>query len=486
MSRPDKTRRRRSEPSLRDRLTAVGDPPPAPVATDAGVESGASSDEPRAEPTATTPDLPTTPRRAPRIGPHAAIAAHRARRTWIALLFFPFFAIYLAIDAMREFRDLLARSRKQQVEQRAPFSRPEEMGPIEDRSMADVVAAIERFPFRPAKVSTSHAFFRDNGADAIGALLSPNPQISTVPHFYPPYFEQRLFRGTDGVQLAGMQAMHDQPAPAVVICHGLLMTKNFDMIIQLARRAYEQWGFHVVTLDLRGWGQSAWTTDAPSSASYYEGRDVLEVARELQRNELVTSVAGVGFSLGGATMLNAAHASSASADRPLDGGVVAISAPTDISSALRHISTKPGFRDPYFGLWHVFRAAIKGNVRRNGLRRDLTTWYDLVEEVSVPFYGVDMDEFCSRGSAVNWAHEIDQPVLELHAGDDFLVPVQHAYALQDAAGGNPWVHVMVRDSGNHCSFAAVDSSWYHSTIRRWLEYWATPGMPAGPADAPLD
>jgi predicted alpha/beta-fold hydrolase len=426
-------------------------------------------------------------RHAQAIAPHARRHATRARRKWWAVLFFPVFVLYVGLDLVRGVRDRVAREREAIVKRRPSFRRPEAMGAVEDRSMADIVSVLERFPFRPANISTNHAFFRDNGADALGALLSPNPQVTTFPHFYPPYFEQCLVTGDDDVQLAAMRAIHDRKAPAVIICHGLLMTKHFEVIIALARRAFEEWGFHVVTLDMRGWGQSAWTTDAPPSAGYHEGRDIVEVARALHQDERVTSVAGIGFSLGGASMLNAAHVTSLSEDRPLDGGVVCVSAPTEVDEAIRFVSTKPtDWRDPFFGLWHLFGAVIRSSVRRRRMSPDVKTWYDLVFEQALPYYGIDYDEFVTRASAERFAHEIDIPVLELHAADDFVVPVHHAYRLQDRTADNPWVHVIVKDSGNHCSFPAVDSSWYHSTLRRWLEYWATPAVGTEPEDAPLD
>ncbi|MCW2923342.1 MAG: peptidase, partial [Thermoleophilia bacterium] len=425
-------------------------------------------------------------RRPSRLRPEAARHANRARRTWWAFVFFPIFLAYQVVDTIRDVAHYLARERTEDLERRPPFARPDDMPTPDERTMADIVRAVEAFPFRPARISTQTAFFRDNGPDAIGALFSSNPQAARSPHRYPASFSRRLFAGDGGVQVAAMQAMHEHVGPAVVISHGLLMTKDFDVIIQLARRAFEQWGFHVVTVDLRGWGHSAWTTDAPASAGFHEGRDIVEVARELQRDPRVTSVAGVGFSLGGCSMLNAAVVSSRSDDRPLDGGVVAISAPSKVREALRHISIKPHWRDAYFGLWHVFAAAIKETSRRRGLGSSVRTWEDLAEHVSAPYYGLGMDEFCERASAVEWADEIDQPVLELHAADDFLVPVHHAYALQDAAADNPWVHVMVRDSGAHCSFNAADPSWYHSTVRRWLEYWATPGASREERDDPAE
>jgi predicted alpha/beta-fold hydrolase len=113
------------------------------------------------------------------------------------------------------------------------------------------------------------------------------------------------------------------------------------------------------------------------------------------------------------------------------------------------------------------------------------TWLGLVEHLSAPWYGIPLDEFAERASAANFAGEIDQPVFVLHAADDFLVPVHHAYALQDAVVDNPNVHVRIHDKGAHVSFAAIDSSWYHSTLRRWFEYWSTaPGDE--PEDAPID
>jgi len=446
------------------------------------VDAGAPAEQPSHEATG-APDDQRAARPRPRIAPHAARAASRTRRTSVALLFFPIFAVYSVVDGIRELRDAIRSRRVIEIERRPPFRRPASMPPLEQRTMGDIVAAVESFPFRPAKISTQHAFFRDNGPDAIGALLSANPSVSTIPHLYPKPFEQRLFTGADGVRLAGMQAMHEHAGPALVICHGMLMSKNFDAIIQMARRAFD-WGFHVVTIDLRGWGQSAWTTDAPPSAGYFEGRDIIEVCRELQRDDRVTSVGALGYSLGGASVLNAAHVSSLSDDRPLDGGALVVGAPTDIGEALRHISTKPHWRDPFFGLWYVFQAAIRSSVRRKALPRTIKTWIELAEHVSAPYYDVTLDEFADRASATGFAHRIDQPVLHLHAADDFLVPVQHAEALREATVDNPWVHVSIRDVGSHVAFAGLDPSWYHSTVRRWFEYWATPAEPEPSIETP--
>ncbi|MBC7462349.1 MAG: alpha/beta fold hydrolase [Thermoleophilia bacterium] len=431
------------------------------------------------EPTGLSGEEPHAPRRAvptrsraARV--NAARSATRARRTWLAVLFFPVFGFFLLLDGVRTVVERLSAYRAIELERRPIFGRPPSMPNGAERSVADIAAKIEAFPYEPKRMSTNTAFFRDNGSDAIGALLSPFPHAGAM-HRYPATFRQRLFTGADGTQVAGMVALHDHPGPAIVICHGLLMTKNFDLIIQVARRAYEQWGFHVVTLDLRGWGQTAWTTKAPSSAGFHEGRDVVEVARVLRESHLVTSVGALGYSLGGSTVLNAARHSSAAADHPIDGGVIAVSAPTDLRAAMDTISTEPHWRDPLFGLWQLFRAAVRSTVRVQGLRREIRTFKDLVEEISLPYYGISYEQFAQQASARDFVGEIDTPVLALHARDDFLIPVQHAYELRDAAAGNPNVHVIVHDEGAHVSLEAVEPRWFNSTLRRWFEYWATPG-----------
>ncbi|MCW2949343.1 MAG: hypothetical protein JWN41_356, partial [Thermoleophilia bacterium] len=269
---------------------------------------------------------------------NARRTARRARRTGMAAAFFPVFAVYLAVDAWRVLHERFVADRAIERERRPTFARPAEMPTGDARSVADIAATIESFPYEPAAISTQTAFFRSNGSDALGSLLHATPRASTRARQYPAEFQQELFVGSDGERIVGMRAMHDHPGPALIICHGLLMTKNFDMIIELAQRAFERWGFHVVTLDLRGWGQTSWTSHAPSSAGFHEGADVVEVARMLHESHLVTSVGAVGFSLGGSTVLNAARHSSQSPDSPIDGGVLALSAPTDLREALEYIS----------------------------------------------------------------------------------------------------------------------------------------------------
>lgn len=398
------------------------------------------------------------------------------RRLALTLAFWPVFVVWLVLEGLRS---VSFRIERRMSPNRGPlvFRRPPSM-PVDHAalSVADITRSLESFPFDPIPMTSHTSFYREYGVESLGVLFAANPSMASIPHIYPSHFKPQLLAGHDGVRLAGMVAMQSTPGPALIIAHGLMTSKNFDYIRQIAMRAFE-WGFHVVTLDLRGWGQSAWTTEAPSSAGFFEGHDICAIARWLKQDPRVTSVGGLGYSLGGASMLNAAHVASGIDEQVLDGGVLALSAPTEMERAIDFISNAPDWRDPRFAMYHMLQLSLRQATRYFDLGPELAHWKRMVEGRSVPWYGVSSSEFYERASAARWADQITVPTMQLHAADDFMVPVDHAYALQEAAADNPNVHVWVVDVGAHIAFTSVDTRWFHSVLRRWFEYWAVEGVP---------
>jgi predicted alpha/beta-fold hydrolase len=416
-------------------------------------------------------DGPTRPRHRRRVPTLRHVIAD-VRTTWYLLVFLPVLALWTGVEAVR---DLLHRLNRDSdiAGERAPFVRPGRMPRRrEDRSVADISANLREFPWTPTPLPARAAFYRTFGADAFGMLLAGQPAVSALPHLYPRAFKPRLFAGFDGQQIAGLQAMHDTAAPALIICPGLLTNKNFDYVRRIAKRAYNEWGFHVVCVDLRAHGQTQWTSQAPSSAGWGEGADIVEVARALKADPRVTTVGALGYSLGGCTVLNAANHASLADDDALDGGVLSVSGPTDLHSATEYISTKPAAKDPFFGLWYTFQMGLRQAEREYDIKLQSRDFREFTRRVAIPFYGVSEQEFLDRGSAALFAGKITVPTLALHASDDYVVPVHHAHLLQQAAADNPNIDVWVLDRGSHCSFDSVDSRWYYSVVRRWFEYWA--------------
>ena len=263
-------------------------------------------------------------------------------------------------------------------------------------------------------------------------------------------------------------------APLLVICHGLCMTMRFRAVIQLALHAYHRWGWHVIAYDARGCGESAWLCDEQPTGGWLEGEDLVHLARQLRRDERVNSVHALGISLGGSTVLNGARIESAAreaGDPTALDSVISVSGPTVLDEAVEHISTRPPITSDFWILYNMFRVAIRINARRLGADAGDVTWRHATEAWSAAYHGVDPVEFQQRASAATFADSIAIPTLQLHATDDFCVPVSQAIALDRAARDNPNVHVWVTDRGNHAAFDAVARRWYRSVIRRWGEYW---------------
>lgn len=345
--------------------------------------------------------------------------------------------------------------------------------------VAEIVERLRTFPFQPSPLPVGAAFGRQFGADASGLLLGNERRFSS-PHRYPAPFRDVVLRGAGEVPLGAHVAMQPGPAPLLVICHGLCMTRRFRAVISLARHAFERWGWHVVTYDARGCGQSAWLGEEQPTGGWLEGEDLVQVARELRRDERVVAVHALGISLGGSAVLNAARVDSdarAHGEAPALDSIVSVSGPTVLHDAIEHISTRPPLRDDFFVLWAMFRVAIRINARRLGVSVGDATWRHATDEWLATRAGVDPEEFRSRASAANFADRITVPTLLLHAEDDFCVPVEQARAVERAAAENPNVHVWVQPRGNHAAFDAVARRWYRSVLRRWGEYW-TPGAAA--------
>ncbi len=412
-----------------------------------------------------------------------------ARGFW-SLLFPPAFAWYLLRELVLDARDAIDERRialghKVVDPDPHPFARSHAMPPRAEASVADIVGQIDSFPFRTGHLRDDRSFLADGANDGVAVLATSRHQLNGLPHLYPQSFQPRLFTGAHGAQVAAFEGIHHRDGPALVICHGLATNKSFDYVRRIALRAYHRWGFHVVVVDLRGHGQTSWTAGAPSSVGYYEGADVVAIARELKRDPRVTSVGAMGFSLGGCTVLNAARHASLAPDDPLDGGVMSLSAPSEMYRATRYVSRRPPVRHPFFVLWMIFWAGMRVAVRDRRLDARIRDWMDVIRAESLPFYGVSEEEFFARASAVNWASEVTVPTLAVHADDDFVVPVDHAHALAEAAADNPSVAVRTVPQGSHCSFGAVDDRWFRSVVRRWFEYWATPPTPVRPV-TPLE
>lgn len=107
--------------------------------------------------------------------------------------------------------------------------------------------------------------------------------------------QQQFFKGADGVRLAA-DVGGEERAPPVVLTHGAGQTRySWKSTAQSLIEA----GYHVVSLDMRGHGESGWAPDGVYSMEGFIGdlRAVLDV--------LPAPPAIIGASMGGLTALSA-------------------------------------------------------------------------------------------------------------------------------------------------------------------------------------
>jgi pimeloyl-ACP methyl ester carboxylesterase len=105
----------------------------------------------------------------------------------------------------------------------------------------------------------------------------------------------RTFRTRDGLDLAGDEA-GDPEAPAVVFFHGGGQTRHsWGAAVETLARA----GFHALTMDLRGHGDSGWSPSGDYSMEAMRD-DVLDIVAQLPGRPAL-----VGASMGGMASLRA-------------------------------------------------------------------------------------------------------------------------------------------------------------------------------------
>ena len=313
------------------------------------------------------------------------------------------------------------------------------------------------------------AMVRKGLADMSTFALAQQREAANLGYAYPSQFSDHVFEGADGEHIAASIGLHqDEPRPAVVVVHGLFSSRRFDYVRDIAVRAYFEWGFNVAALDLRSFGLTNLTSQAPSSTGWKEGEDIIACARYLK--ELgSTTVGALGISLGGSSVLGASHPDGA--EKALDGGILAISPPGDPHAMARRLSRKVPISHPAYALNQGFWAMLRSRIRQSNWE-DIHDFVDPIEKISAPYYEVEPAELWRRAAAREHIADAKVPVLILHPEDDEVIPVEQARDLAAVARGNELVRVWILPGGGHGAIDAIDRRWFFAVLRGFFERWA--------------
>ena len=333
-----------------------------------------------------------------------------------------------------------------------------------ERDLDALLAELKSFPnrLRPTRWATQVKGI----PDLLLLMLTQKRQTVNLGYSYPSQFDYHYIESADGERIAATIATHDEPRPGLIVVHGLFSSRHFDYVREIAVRAYYDWGFNVAAIDLRSFGLTEMLSNAPCTAGWKEGEDILATAAHL-KSLGSTSVGAVGISLGSSSVMNACHHDTTA--ELLDGGILAVGGPADVRVAIEYIDTVPPPTHPFFGISVLFRSLLTGKVRNLGWPDEIADFTMLAEHVLAPYYEISLDELYERASAKNFIADARVPVLVLHGEDDEIVPVEHARELERAAGGAENVRVWIVPGGGHAAFDALDRDWTYRVYRTFFE-----------------
>jgi pimeloyl-ACP methyl ester carboxylesterase len=168
------------------------------------------------------------------------------------------------------------------------------------------------------------------------------------------------------------------------------------------------------------------------------------------------------------------------ADEALDGGILAISPPSDPRAMAARLSRRLPRTHPAYLLNQGFWAMLTSRIRQSRWE-NVEDFVDPIERISAPYYEVEPDELWRRAAAGEHIADAKVPVLVLHPSDEEIIPVEQARELTEAARDNDLVRVWILPGGGHGAIDAVDRTWFRAVTRGFFERWA--GYEA-PGEAP--
>ncbi|MEK6272762.1 MAG: alpha/beta fold hydrolase [Actinomycetota bacterium] len=339
-----------------------------------------------------------------------------------------------------------------------------------ERSMDALMADLEAIPHHLRH--SDGAMVRKGLADLSSFVLAQQREAANLGYAYPAQFSDHVLQGADDEHIAATVGLQEaSERPGLIVVHGLFSSRRFDYVRQIAVHAYYEWGFNVLALDLRSFGLTNLTSQAPTTVGWKEGEDVVAAGRYLQQLG-ATTVGALGISLGGSAVLGACHAEGA--DQALEGGILAVSPPADVRAMARRLSRRLPLSHPAYALNRGFWAMLTSRIREAGWE-GIEDFLDPLEQVSAPYYGIEAEELWQRASAKEHITDARVPVLVLHPEDDQVIPVEHARMLDEAAKGNDLVRVWTLPGGGHGAIDAVDREWFYAVARGFFERWAEYG-----------
>jgi len=262
------------------------------------------------------------------------------------------------------------------------------------------------------------------------------------------------------------------PAPqAAILTHGLEGSAHRSYMRGMAR-AFVRRGWDVCALNLRGCSG----TPNRQVATYHSGKtDDLALVVDHVLDRGCTSVALVGFSLGGNLTLKYLGERAAALDDRVRGAV-ALSAPVDLGASADRIDRWSNWHYTQYFL-HSLRQKMRVKARQHPDRVStqrlsrIQTLRGFDDAYTAPLHGFDgAADYYRRASSKPSLSAITVPTLLLNAANDpFLSPSCYPRTI---ARNHPRLTLEVPESGGHVGFVSFNDRGEYWSERRTMSFLA--------------
>jgi predicted alpha/beta-fold hydrolase len=266
--------------------------------------------------------------------------------------------------------------------------------------------------------------------------------------------EARLIRVSDDTEVVAdcYWQQHRARRPVLLALHGLEGSSSVHYMKGLARQAWRR-GWNAVLLNQRNCGG----TEHLTPSLYHSGltADPLSVIDNLVREDGISAVGVVGYSLGGNLAVRLAGELGDSGRLPVRG-VVAVCPTIDLERCVRAIE-----RPVNIGYQFNFVRNLKARMRRKaaawpgrfdlGPLRRIWTIRAFDDRYTAPHHGFgSAANYYHQASALRVVDRVRVPALILAAEDDPFVPASQFR--EDVVRSNPSVQPVISRHGGHCAF----------------------------------
>lgn len=345
--------------------------------------------------------------------------------------------------------------------------------PVDTQATKELLERVPQNP-RPIRHVTNWPLALQSVAEYVANAPAWLARVSGRVSRYPKPFRKVTFDSRDGTEISAWLGYHTssggetvrgsrgdpESREGVLIVPGMFTSKN--MTIQKARslKIFRDLGYHVLTMDVRGFGESSRTynsggwresEDIEAAIDYFHGRVPLEKLHVYSE------------SLGATATLTAAGRLGRKGKPLVDGSILAVSPFGDLRTEILHLDSKASLTDEYYMIQWFFRQLLR--LEGHGSK----TFGEYLEEAAED-YGTDVETLYDRGSPLRNLDAVRVPTLILHSHDDPVVPNRQADQFAHALEGQrnpvlwrlPW--------GSHCLYEMADPDWFWTVLAEFFDF----------------